>query len=285
MDETAQSQEMMLAINEALTLGSLRQHELTEAANELNAQLNRARDEMEQRVIERTRDLMATNSELKRTIAQRQQLERELLEISEWEKRRVGEDLHDMICQDLTATALVLKSHARKLAKKNPNASGALEEAAQTVNRNVGVTRELARGLQAFDSTASGLKNALRDLAARACKNSGIQCQFKATRGVRVSDDTVALHFYRIAQEAVTNVIKHSSAKNVLITLDRNPTQTCISVQDDGKGFVLRKRRKGLGLHLMRYRANALEGELKIEQRPTGGMVITCVMSSKDEQP
>ena len=77
-------------------------------------------------------------------------------------------------------------------------------------------------------------------------------------------DDTVALHLYRIAQEAVTNAVKHSGAKNVLITLDRNPTHICVSVQDDGKGFVVRPRRKGLGLHMMRYRANALGGELKI---------------------
>jgi two-component system sensor kinase FixL len=125
------------------------------------------------------------------------------------------------------------------------------------------------------------LKNALRDLAAQASENRGIKCHFKAARGVRVPDDTIALHLYRIAQEAVTNAVKHSEATNILITLDRNPTHTCISVQDDGKGFVPRQRGKGLGLHMMRYRANALGGELKIERRRTGGMDITCVIPSK----
>jgi two-component system CheB/CheR fusion protein len=248
---------------------------------EAEDELRHARDEMEQRVIERTQDLLATNTELERTMAQRQQLERELLAISEREKRRIGEDLHDMVCQELTATALYLKSSAKQLTKECPPASATLDEAAQTVNRNVVVARELARGLQAVELTASGLKNALRDLAAHASENRGIKCHFKAARGVRVPDDAVALHLYRIAQEAVTNAVKHSGAKNLLISLDRNPTHTCVSVSDDGKGFVMKKRGKGLGLHMMRYRANALGGELKVQRRRTGGMEITCVIPTK----
>lgn len=245
--------------------------------HEAEEELRHARDEMEQRVIERTQDVLATNVELERTMAQRQQLERELLEISEREKRRIGEDLHDLVCQELSATALYLKSNAKRLASENPTASAALDDAAQTVNRNVGVARDLARGLQAVELTASGLKDALRDLAAQAGDNNGIKCDFKCARGVRVPDDTVALHLFRVAQEAVTNAMKHSRAKNILVSLDRSPTHICVSVLDDGKGFVpTKKRAKGLGLHMMRYRANALGGELKIERRPTGGMDVTC---------
>lgn len=244
-------------------------------------ELAHSRDEMEQRVVERTRELLATNNELERAMAQRQQLERELLEVSEREKRRIGEDLHDMICQELSATALFLKSTAQRVANDSAAAAKTLEESAQTVNRNVVIARELARGLQAVELTASGLKNALRDLTVSACESSGIKCHFKAARGVRVPDDASALHLYRIAQEAVTNAVKHSAAKNLLITLDRNKTHTCISVQDDGKGFVVKRRGKGLGLHMMRYRANALGGELKIERRRTGGTDITCVIPTK----
>ena len=80
--------------------------------------LRESRDEMEERVNERTRDLMAINKELEQTMAQRQQLERELLEISEREKRRIGQDLHDIVCQELTAAALFLKSSANRNAKK-----------------------------------------------------------------------------------------------------------------------------------------------------------------------
>ncbi|MFL6588659.1 MAG: ATP-binding protein, partial [Chthoniobacterales bacterium] len=239
-------------------------------------QLAHARDEMEQRVLDRTRELVATNNELERTMAQRRQLERELLAISEREKRRIGEDLHDMVCQELTATALFLKSTAKKVGRSDSAAAQSLEESAQTVNRNVEIARELARGLQAVELTATGLKDALRDLAVSASQKSGIKVQFKAARGVRVPDDAVALHLYRIAQEAVTNAVKHSGAKNVLISLDRSASHVCVSVQDDGKGFVAKKRRKGLGVHMMGYRASALGGELIIEPRRSGGMDVTA---------
>ncbi|HEY2139654.1 MAG TPA: PAS domain S-box protein, partial [Chthoniobacterales bacterium] len=237
--------------------------------------LRHSKEEMEQRVLERTREVVATNNELERTMAQRRQLERELLEISEREKRRIGEDLHDMVCQELTATALFLKSTSKKLPGDSP-AAKILEESAETVNRNVVIARELARGLQAVEVKAAGLKDALRDLAAHTTQHGGTRVHFKVARGVRVPDDAFALHLYRIAQEAVTNALRHAEAKNVLISLDRSKTHLCVSVQDDGKGFVLKKRRKGLGVHMMRYRTNALGGEFTIEPRKTGGMEVTA---------
>ena len=75
------------------------------------------------RVLERTRDLLATNNELEHTMSQRQQLEKELLEVSEREKRRIGEDLHDMVCQELTATALFLKSNANTIENESKAAA------------------------------------------------------------------------------------------------------------------------------------------------------------------
>ncbi len=240
-----------------------------------------ARDEMEQAVLDRTRDLLATNSELEQTMKQRQQLEKELLEISEREKRRIGEDLHDMVCQELTATALLLKSKAKKIEHESKVAAEILEESAQTVNRNVGLTRDLARGLQPADLRGTGLKQALRSLADQVGESSDIKCHFKAVRGVRVTDDNAALHLYRVAQEALNNAVKHSGAKNILIHLDRSETHVCVSVQDDGKGFSLKRRSKGLGLHIMRYRANALGGELKIEKRRNGGMDVICKIPLK----
>jgi signal transduction histidine kinase len=108
-----------------------------------------------------------------------------------------------------------------------------------------------------------------------------MKCHVKFARGVRVADETIGLHVYRIAQEAVKNAIKHSGAKNLLITLDKNKDHVCISVEDDGKGFTPSKRSKGLGLHIMRYRANALGGELKIERRTRGGTEIRCKIPLK----
>ena len=244
--------------------------------------LRKAKEEMERRVIERTRDLQVINNELERTIAQRQQLEKELLEISEREKRRIGEDLHDIVCQELTATALFLQATAKEIATRDATAARQIEESAKIVNRNVVVARELARGLQAVDLTAIGLKDALRDLAAAACQNTGISCRFRAARDVKMQDDIAAFHLYRIAQEALNNAVKHSGAKNILIALDHDETHVCVRVQDDGKGFsTVKTRRKGLGLHMMRYRANVLSGELTIKPRKTGGMNVICKIPLK----
>ncbi len=91
----------------------------------------------------------------------------------------------------------------------------------------------------------------------------------------------MALNLYRVAQEAVTNAVKHSGAKNILVVLDKSAENVCVSVEDDGKGFSLRRRNKGLGLHIMRYRANALGGHLKVEKRKRGGTSITCVIPLK----
>ena len=89
-------------------------------------------------------------------------MEKELLEISEREKRRIGEDLHDMVCQELTATALFLRTAGNKVKTGSPAAAETLEEAAQIVNRNVGLTRDLARGLQPAELKGAGLKQALQ---------------------------------------------------------------------------------------------------------------------------
>jgi len=147
--------------------------------------LRHAHDELEQRVVERTAEFLEANNQLQRTIRQRKQLERELLEIGEREKRRIGEDLHDMICQELAATALLLKSTANKLGTESPAAAEILNESAQTVNRNVELARELARDLQPAELTAAGLSNALRTLAAQASETKEINCQCKASHSNR----------------------------------------------------------------------------------------------------
>jgi two-component system CheB/CheR fusion protein len=243
--------------------------------------LRQAHAELEQRVHHRTKELQAMNESLEQEMTGRQQLEKELLEISEREKRRIGEDLHDLICQELTATALFLKSSAKQLGDTNPVAVAKLDEAAHIVNQNVGATRDLARGLQPAELAGGGLRQALRALADQACESTGMKCHVKFSRGLRVTDETIGLHVYRIAQEAVKNTIKHSGAKNVLITLDKDKDHICISVEDDGKGFSPKKRSKGLGLHIMRYRANALGGELKIERRARGGTEVRCKIPLK----
>jgi PAS domain S-box-containing protein len=119
-------------------------------------ELKKAHSELEDRVKERTTALVATNSELHKEMRRRQMLEREILKITERERARIGQDLHDGLCQELTATAFLLKSKAKTMAREVPECAKALQEAAETVNENAGRARDLARGLHPFELGSGG---------------------------------------------------------------------------------------------------------------------------------
>ena len=241
--------------------------------------LRHARDQLEQRVLERTADLMATNNELERTMAQRELLERELLQISERERGRIGQDLHDVVCQELTATALFLKSAGKKT--DNELAARTLNEAAEIVNRNVAIARDLARGFQPTVRASGGLPAALRSLCKEASGRPGIDCTLKLPRAVRIRDETIALNLFRIAQEAVRNAIAHSGCDEIVICVEREKDLIRLVVEDNGKGYRPRKRSKGLGVHIMEYRTNALGGRFGIVPRHNGGAKVVCEVPMK----
>ena len=243
------------------------QHEASEA-------LRRAHAELEQRVADRTTELAQINAALKREIERREELEREILAVTERERGRISQDLHDTLCQELTATAFLLKSHAKKIGADNPKCAQSLEEAAQTVNQNVGLARDLAHNLRPFDFLPGGFISALRQLAART--NKRVPCRCDCSRGIRVRHRNISVNLYRIAQEAVNNILKHAEASHVVIGLQRRDNALVLYIRDDGAGFQLSKKRRGLGIHLMTHRASVVNGKLSIDTQPGHGTTITC---------
>ena len=141
----------------------------------------------------------------------------------------------------------------------------------------------MARGLHPVELNASGLSAALRSLAAQVSEAKGINCEVNAARLVRIGSDELALHLFRMAQEAVTNAVKHSNGKNIIISLFRRPRNICLSVEDDGKGMPKRQKRlSGLGIHILKYRANLLGANLDIGPRPGGGTkIVVCAPTAK----
>jgi two-component system sensor kinase FixL len=243
------------------------QHEASEA-------LRRAHGELEQRVADRTTELAQINTALKSEIQRRETLEREILAVTERERERISQDLHDTLCQELTATAILLKSHAKTFGADNPKCAKSLEEAAQAVNRNVGLARDLARNLRPFDFLPGGLISALRQLAART--NKKVSCRCDCSQRINVRDRNVSVNLYRIAQEAVNNSLKHAEASQIVIGLGRRDNVLVLCIRDDGAGFQLSKKRRGLGIHLMTYRADVVDGKLLIDTQPGRGTTITC---------
>jgi two-component system, chemotaxis family, CheB/CheR fusion protein len=237
-------------------------------------ELKNAHAELEHRVMERTAELLATNTELHNEMKRRQTLEREILEVTERERSRVSQDLHDGLCQELTATAFFLKSKAKAIARKTPDCARALLEAAETVNENAGRARDLARGLNPFELGEGGLLVALRELATRANERRPCRCEF--SRALTVRDESIAMNLYRVAQEAVNNALKHARASEIIIGLRKEDHDVVLTIRDDGTGIRSLRKKKTMGIHMMKYRADVCGGKLEIESRRGHGTTVTC---------
>jgi signal transduction histidine kinase len=140
------------------------------------------------------------------------------------------------------------------------------------VQRAMTQTRDLARGLSPVRLEAEGLTDALRELAAGTRKVFGCDCRFRCDSPVLVPDHSVAIHLYRIAQEAVSNAIKHGQARRIEIGLTAKGRSATLAVEDNGKGISRKLPKcKGMGLRIMRYRAEVIGGVVMVEPAPRGG--------------
>ncbi len=213
-----------------------------------------------------------------RDITERKHLEKTILEISAREQRRIGQDLHDGLGQHLTGIAFMSKVQEQKLMEKNlPEALDAAK-IVSLVNEAINKTRELARGLAPVVSDAQGLMSALQQWAGEAEDLFGIRCHFQCLTPVLIHDDTAATHLFYIVREAGTNAIKHGLARKIVIRLAADRQQGTLSISDDGCGIDdTAPGKKGMGLHLMHYRARMVGGTLEVRRAATGvGTVVTC---------
>jgi len=212
-----------------------------------------------------------------RDISDRKRLERTVLEISEREQRRIGQDLHDGLGQHLTGIAFMTKVQEKKLVERQvPEASDAAK-IVQLVNDAILKTRELSRGLLPVVSEAHGLMSALRLHASEVEDLFGITCRFECENTVLVHDAPMATHLYRIAQEAVNNAIKHARANNIVIRLFGGEREGTLMIKDDGIGIERPLTpRTGVGLQIMNYRTGVIGGNLEIRKELPRGTSVTC---------
>ncbi len=221
-----------------------------------------------------------------RDITERRRLEKELLEISDQERRRIGQDLHDGLCQHLAGIELMSQVLEQKLSSRSKADAGRAADIARHVREAISQTRSLARGLSPVTLESEGLASALQELATNTEKMFGVTCAVECHGDVRVSAPATLTHLYRIAQEAVSNAIKHGKAKQVQICLESDPARTVLRVTDNGSGIPEpAPRSNGMGLRIMHYRASMIGGTLSVQRSPAGGTTVTCSLAEPMAQP
>lgn len=226
--------------------------------------------DLEKRVRERTLDLT-------REMAERERLEKEILEVSEREQRRIGRDLHDSLCQHFTGVALACRVLEEKLEAKTLPESAQMANIVGLVEDGIGMARNLARGISPVEMEAEGLVAAFQILAANITQLSKVHCVFENETPVLIPDAVTATHLYRIAQEAVTNAMRHGKATRIDISLSNRNGQITLAIEDNGAGLPDRwEKNPGLGTRIMAHRAAIIGASFSIEPNPIGGTLVTC---------
>jgi PAS domain S-box-containing protein len=212
-------------------------------------------------------------------ITDRKLLERQILEVGDQEQRRIGRDLHDGLCQHLSATMFACKIVEEELAKNNLPQAARVRQVAEFIDRAISQARDVAEGLDPVKVEANGLMSALEELATSIQTMHRIQCSLQSNSLVLIYDNAAAIHLYRIAQEAVNNAIRHGKATSIQIGLTNLPWRVMLTIQDNGIGVTKTPtRRGGMGMQTMRYRARMLGASFNVATGDNGGTVVTCAM-------
>jgi signal transduction histidine kinase len=232
--------------------------------------LRESQKDLEERVRQRTTAL--TNE-----IQERARLEKELLEISERGQRKIGHDLHDSLGQHLTATALASQVLTEQLENKSLPESASARHLVKLVEEAILLTRTFARGLHPVEVEAEGLMDGFHELARITSERFKVSCEFECPEPVLLHDAASSTHLYRIAQEAITNAIRHGKAKNINIGLENAAGVITLTVTDNGIGLAENARAgQGMGLRIMAYRANMIGATFHIGRLPGSGTRVTC---------
>ena len=231
---------------------------------------------IERTVSERTAELQEANHRLAAEMQERSRLEVEIDEVADREKRRIGHDLHDSLGQKLTGAVYVSRALVGSL-EAGSEGHAAAEKINDILKDAVAEVRRTARGLAPVEVGEEGLAQALHRLAEDTCSVYGIACSFRTEGDVRVRDARMAAQLYHIAQEAITNAVRHGGARDIALTLNATASGGELVIRDQGQGFhPAATRTGGAGLRIMRHRAASFGGTLAIDSAPGSGATVTC---------
>lgn len=234
------------------------------------AKLRRLNLELESRVRERA-------AALTREIAERERLQHLLLEASEQEQRRIGQDLHDGLGQHLAGTAIAGQVLREKLERQHLHEAADAKKVVELIEEGVSLTRRSAKGLHPVDLSAEGLMLALEEFAVTTTRLFDVNCRFVCESPVLVHSAATAEHLFRIAQEATRNAIQHGGARNIVIELNTLDEGHELRIEDDGTGVPsVMPATAGMGLRIMSHRARMVGAGFEVATRAAGGTAVIC---------
>jgi signal transduction histidine kinase len=236
-----------------------------------------------------------------RDISDQKKLQAHVLEIASDEQRRIGQELHDGIQQEMTGLSLFAGALSSFLDKAKPTDASdrsewtlSNEDYQRAVQACVKITqglkdanhhvRDLSHGIMPVQIDAEGLRSALAELASATNEIDQVRCLFEFTGSSPIANNSIATQLYRIAQESISNALKHGLADDITISLNQQDFQVILEVSDNGIGYEPRPTptapsgRGGKGIQIMLYRASMLGGDLHIGKNAGGGTIVRCTV-------
>jgi len=215
---------------------------------------------------------------LESEISSRKRLEAEIACVAEREQRRLGQELHDGLGQQMAGIGYMIGALLVKLGKVSPAVAKETERLQGLISETVESARTLAKGFYPVELERHGLHVALQEIARSTEQTYAVSCLVESDEpSCADMKDQLAVQLFRIAQEAVHNVVKHAQARNIAIKLASSNGDIVLTVKDDGIGFLVNSDEKaGMGLQIMQYRAQMIGGRMDFRNHPNGGAIITC---------
>lgn len=243
------------ALKGSLLLEQIRRHERT----------------LEEQVATRT---AALRTEVKRRI----ELEDEVMEIATKTMERIGQELHDDLCQYLLGISLLATSAHQQLFEHHAIHLAELEQISAHLNDAISKVRTISRGLMPLELSSSSFVQRLQALANESLRHGDIEIDVNVDPDFQIADSTRELNLFRIVQEALTNAIKHSKASHIEISSSSSQEaegtlRYTLTVSDDGTGMGTKPNRRGLGMRIMRNRAAMADAELEVQSSSEGTVV------------
>ncbi|REJ79801.1 MAG: FHA domain-containing protein [Planctomycetota bacterium] len=212
-------------------------------------------------------------------VIERHRLQRDVVDAVWHQQRQFGQELHDTVGQELTGICMMASSLARRLTERNAPESERVRDLASMLQHAKQGTRRLAKGLLPVEIDSAGLQPALEELGETTRDRCEIAVDVDYQAGLQVADNSTATHLFRIAQEAVTNAVKHARARRLVLSFTTDEDgASCLRIIDDGSGIQRKcsRRRRGVGLRVMRFRAAVIGATLTIQPGEQRGTSVIC---------